>query len=91
MVTGIVRRLDDLGRIVIPKEIRQQCGLAYGDPLEFDVEDGRIVLTPYRPHAEDKILSELEILADWYESIDDHKHAETLRKMKKDLQKKYSE
>ena len=47
--TGIIRRIDDLGRVVIPKEIRRSAGLREGDPLEFFVsEDGDIVLSPYR-------------------------------------------
>ena len=47
--TGIIRRFDDLGRIVIPKEIRQRFNLIEGDPMEFWLhDDGRsIVLTPY--------------------------------------------
>lgn len=88
MTTGIVRRIDDLGRIVIPKEIRRRCGIAENDPLEIAVEKDHIILLPYRPFAEDKICSELEVLADWYESIDDYKSAKVLRGMKKELQKK---
>ena len=47
--TGIIRRFDDLGRIVVPKEIRQRFNLKEGDPMEFWLhEDGRsIILTPY--------------------------------------------
>ena len=46
--TGIVRRVDDLGRIVIPKEIRRSLGIREGDPLEiFLDEQGGIVLKPY--------------------------------------------
>lgn len=42
--TGIVRRIDDLGRVVIPKEIRRSMGLREGDPLEIYTEkDGAIV------------------------------------------------
>ena len=38
--TGIVRRVDDLGRVVIPKEIRRTCHIKEGDPLEiFTLED----------------------------------------------------
>ena len=87
MTTGIVRRLDDLGRIVIPKEIRRQCGLGEGDPLEIEIEDGRIVLTPYRPQAKDKIYAGLESLADWCESIEDYKRANTLRKMRREMER----
>ena len=47
--TGIVRRLDDLGRIVIPKEIRQRLLLEENDPLEIFVEDDGIKLKKYTP------------------------------------------
>ena len=46
--TGIVRRLDDLGRIVIPKEIRRTCNLREGDPVEFySDKNGEILLKKY--------------------------------------------
>lgn len=37
--TGIIRRIDDLGRVVIPKEIRKRCGIREGDPLEIYTEN----------------------------------------------------
>ena len=47
--TGIIRRTDDLGRIVIPKEIRRQLKITEGDPLEiFLTTDNEIVLKPYK-------------------------------------------
>ena len=45
--TGIVRRLDDLGRLVIPKEIRKQYLLKEGDSIEFFIENGRIILEKF--------------------------------------------
>ena len=46
--TGIVRRIDDLGRIVIPKEIRRSCRWREGDPIEIYLgEDGEIILQKY--------------------------------------------
>lgn len=51
--TGIVRRIDDLGRIVIPKEVRRSLGIKEGDPLEiFTTKDGEIVLKPYQTNCE---------------------------------------
>ena len=44
MRTGIVRRIDDLGRIVLPKELRRTLGISEGDPLEIGIEGRRIVL-----------------------------------------------
>ena len=51
--TGIVRRIDDLGRIVVPKEIRRTLRIREGDPLEiFTDRDGEIVLKKYSPIGE---------------------------------------
>lgn len=45
--TGIVRKLDDLGRITLPKELRRTMEVNEGDPLEIYVEDEAIVLKKY--------------------------------------------
>ena len=51
--TGIVRRIDDLGRVVIPKEIRRTLRIGEGSPLEiFTEKDGEIVLKKYSPIGE---------------------------------------
>ena len=51
--TGIVRRIDELGRIVVPKEIRRVLRIREGDPLEiFTDKDGEIVLKKYSPIGE---------------------------------------
>ena len=47
--TGIVRKVDELGRIVLPAEIRQGFGIKERDPLEFFVDDERIILKKYQP------------------------------------------
>ena len=44
--TGIVRSIDELGRIVIPKSMRNKLGIKNGDPLEFRLENGSIIITP---------------------------------------------
>ncbi len=46
--TGIVRRVDDLGRIVIPMELRRTLGINVKDPISISVEGDRIVLEKYR-------------------------------------------
>lgn len=46
--TGIIRRIDDLGRIVIPKEIRRTLRLREGDPMELFVEHDAVMFKPYR-------------------------------------------
>lgn len=51
--TGIVRRIDDLGRVVIPKEIRRTLRIREGDPLEiFTDHDGQVILKKYSPIGE---------------------------------------
>lgn len=51
--TGIVRRIDDLGRVVIPKEIRRTLRIREGDPLEiFTDKDGGVILKKYSPIGE---------------------------------------
>ena len=51
--TGIVRRIDDLGRIVIPKEIRRNMRLREGDAMEIFLEDNCVCLKKYTPSEED--------------------------------------
>ena len=48
--TGIVRNVDELGRLVIPKEIRKELGINSGDPVEFYVDGPLVVL---KKHGED--------------------------------------
>ena len=65
--TGIVRRIDDLGRVVIPKEIRRTMRIREGDPLEIYTDrDGEVIFKKYSP------IVELNVFASEY--------AETLQK-----------
>lgn len=51
--TGIVRRIDDLGRVVIPKEIRRTMKIREGEPLEIFVDrEGEVILKKYSPIGE---------------------------------------
>ena len=59
--TGIVRRIDDLGRVVVPKEIRRTLRIREGDPLEiFTDKEGEIILKKYSP------IGELSVFAKQY-------------------------
>lgn len=49
--TGIIRRIDDLGRIVIPKEIRRNIRVGEGSPMEIFVTEEGILLKKYYPQA----------------------------------------
>ena len=68
--TGIVRRLDDLGRLVIPKEIRKQYHLKEGDSIEFYIENDKIVLEKYDTLSvkENDILKICETLQEIYKT-----------------------
>lgn len=46
---GVVRRVDELGRIVIPKELRRTMGISELDPMEIYVANDAIVLTKFKP------------------------------------------
>lgn len=63
--TGIVRRVDELGRVVIPKEIRKNLHIKDGDPLEMYIDNDGLVLKPY--HEEhlnfERLQSEWESLS----------------------------
>ena len=47
--TGIVRKIDDLGRVAVPKETRRIMGITEGDPIEFFTEGETIILKRYAP------------------------------------------
>lgn len=49
MKTGMIRRIDDLGRIAIPKEIRRKLTIKEGDPLELSLDGNKIILELYIP------------------------------------------
>ncbi|MBG9453280.1 transition state regulator Abh [Lysinibacillus sphaericus] len=48
--TGIVRKVDDLGRVVVPKELRRTLGIENGDPLEIFIDGDKIILKKYKPN-----------------------------------------
>ena len=47
--TGIVRHIDELGRIVVPKELRKKLGISANDPVEISSDGDKIILTKYAP------------------------------------------
>ena len=59
-VTGIIRRVDDLGRVVIPKEIRRTMKIREGDPLEIYLEKDAVVFRKYGVDLADEADSLLE-------------------------------
>lgn len=87
--TGIVRRIDDLGRVVIPKEIRRTMGIKEGDPLEMfiDTESGGLVMIPYHSEACDKINAIAENLDSVGATPEHWEIAKKLKKIAKELEK----
>ena len=82
--TGIVRRMDDLGRVVIPKEIRRAMKIREGDPFEIYTENSYICLKKYGSDLAEEIESLREQVVDYCDDgeVADllHKAAELLRK-----------
>lgn len=84
--TGIVRRIDDLGRVVIPKEIRRTASIREGDPLEIFLQDGAVVFKKYNPTYRDDLMDTLQNAADYYDNYeDDRATAGQLRKIAKEI------
>ena len=48
--TGIVRRVDDLGRVVLPKELRRVLNIEQKNPLEIFIDGESVILKKYEPH-----------------------------------------
>lgn len=83
--TGIIRRVDDLGRIVIPKEVRRQMNIREGDPLEvFTTHDGCICFKKYGISLVEEVEGLREQVSDYY---DNREVEELLRKAAELLRK----
>jgi transcriptional pleiotropic regulator of transition state genes len=83
--TGIVRRIDDLGQVVIPKEVRNKFLLCEGDPLEIFVEEDGIKLKKYVPDYNfTEMITDLERRFTLVTDIIGHKNT-------KEIQQKFKE
>lgn len=65
--TGIIRRVDDLGRVVIPKEIRRRAGIREGDPLEISLYEDGVCFKKYTTNKLEKVYDAFRDLADFAE------------------------
>ena len=77
--TGIIRRIDDLGRIVIPKEIRKSMGIKEGDTLEVYTipEENAVAFSLYKPDHKEQLKRLEEVILDefYYHDYDSEKIA----------------
>ena len=82
--TGIIRRIDDLGRVIIPKEIRRTLNIREGDPLEIFVADEMVCFQKY--DAADSYRDKIEsIIAKLSDEIDFENSKEIQSKLKEAL------
>ncbi len=77
--TGIVRNLDNLGRITLPIELRRTLGVGDRDPLEIFVEEDRIILTKYEPV--DIFTGDKDDLIDFHDKKVSKKSIEAMAKL----------
>lgn len=84
MRTGIIRRMDDLGRVVIPKEIRNKLGIKEGAPLEIVLDKGGVCFVPYLANAAGRIEA---VIGDLYPSDYDDKIQDELKNNIEELRK----
>lgn len=77
--TGIVRKLDQLGRITLPMELRRNLGIQTGDPIEVFIENDKIILRKYNPN--DIFDEELDEGAVYYKGF--HVSEKSLRNLLK--------
>lgn len=88
LATGIVRRIDDLGRVVIPRDIRKQMHIHENEPLEIFVDrvEGSVIFKPYK-----MVKEPWEILYDLVEDIEDteeyHPFKNRLQQLARDMKK----
>ena len=60
--TGIVRRVDDLGRVVIPRDIRKSMGIREGEPLEIFLESDAVIFRRYSYNLVDEVKRVAELI-----------------------------
>ena len=82
--TGIVRRIDDLGRIVIPKAVREQLNLKAGDALELFTEGGAVIYKKYYDNTVCELITDIQdyLLKEDYEHPNKEKILELMGQAK---------
>lgn len=67
--TGIIRRIDDLGRVVIPKEVRRLMGIREGDPLEIYVDKDYGTVCFQKVDMKSDVCTELRLIKEKYSDL----------------------
>ena len=80
--TGIIRRIDDLGRVIIPKEIRKTFNIEEGEPLEIYISDDLICFKKHKNETDyhKDITNIIEILSRDY-TVESYKKTEVTKKL----------
>lgn len=86
--TGIVRRIDDLGRVCIPKEIRKMTHIQDGDPFEIFIEDQNIILKLYDPIGNQKIERKMFEVIDELSLLNEYELKHEAEQLLKKIHKK---
>ena len=89
--TGMVRRTDDLGRICIPKEIRKMVHTQEGDPFEIFIENENIILKPYNPIGEQKIIRKMIEVIDELDVLNEYELKHEVEQLLKKINTKLYE
>ena len=89
--TGIVRRIDDLGRVVIPKEIRRSLGIREGAPLEIFLHEDCICFKKYIPNKLEKVSDAFKELADFAEDEGGLRMRTRVSKLQAEVEEKLKE
>ena len=95
IATGLVRRIDDLGRVVIPREVRQRLKIREGAPLEvFITNDGEVIFKKYMPTIVDDLRNSSDTIRQYLQDNGasyevQHEAEQHLRALVKMLEKDY--
>ena len=89
--TGIIRRVDDLGRVVIPKEIRRQCRIREGEPLEIYLDNFGgmpvVCFAKYENAFGEELRAVKEKVLELMDDVGEHEDAAEFRKVMAEAEK----
>lgn len=89
--TSIIRRIDDLGRVIIPKEIRRNVGIREGDPLEIFLHEDGVYLKKYTTNKLEKVHDAFMDLADFAEEEGDSRMRTMVSELQAEVEEKLKE